>query len=57
MADRGGGWAAINPPHRKRAKIGEGPSMNMYKAHMDKVKGGKSEIGKWGWVGKGARKW
>ena len=33
-------------------KIGEGPSRNMYKGHMDKAEGGKFEGGRLGWVGK-----
>ena len=32
---------------------GEGPSRNMYIGHMDKAKGGRFEVGRWGWVGWG----
>ena len=30
--------------------IGEGPSRNMYKGHMDKAKWGRFEGRRWGWV-------
>ena len=32
-------------------KIGEGPSRNMCKGHMDKAKEGRFKGGKWEWVG------
>ena len=32
-------------------KIGEEPSRNMYKGHMDKAKGGRFKVGRQGWVG------
>ena len=32
--------------------IGEGPSRNIYKGHMDKAKGCRFEGGRWGWVGR-----
>ena len=35
-------------------EIGEGPSRNMYKGHIDKAKGDRFDGGKWGWVGQGA---
>ena len=41
-------------------EIGEGPSRNTYKGHMDKDKGGGFMGGRQGWVGWGAeveRKW
>ena len=34
--------------------LGEGPSRNMYKGHMDKTKGGRFKGGRQGWVGQGA---
>ena len=34
-------------------KIGEGPSRNIYKGHMDKAKGGAFEGGRWRWVEQG----
>ena len=34
-------------------KIGEGPSRNMYKGHMNKAKRGRFEGGRQGWVGRG----
>ena len=34
-----------------RGKIGEGPSRNRYRGHMDKAKGGRFEGGRHGWVG------
>ena len=37
----------------KWGKIGEGPSRNMFKGHMDKAKGGRFEGGRQGWVGQG----
>ena len=37
-----------------RGKIGEGPSRNRYRGHMDKAKGGRFEGGRWGWVQWGA---
>ena len=36
-------------------KIGEGPSRNMCKGHMDKAKGGRFMGGRWAWVGHGAK--
>ena len=35
-------------------EIGEGPSRNMYKGHMDKAKEGRIKGGRRGWVGQGA---
>ena len=32
-------------------KIGEEPSRNMYKGHMDKAKGGSFKGGRLGWSG------
>ena len=32
---------------------GKGSSRNMYKGHIDKAKGYRSEGGRWGWVGQG----
>ena len=37
---RGGGRGIIE-------EIGEGPSRNMYKGHMDKSKGGRINGGRW----------
>ena len=36
--------------------MGEGPSGNMYKGHMDKAKGGRIEGGRLGWGGHGGVK-
>ena len=35
----------------KWGKIGEGPSRNMFKGHIDKAKGGRFKGGRWGLVG------